>query len=684
MKATDLAVGFVERVNEHGDITTWLRLINQGEHTLDHNWRLYFSLGVTPTAEETRVNQVLIDGRYGYLEPTASMPAIGPHEDVLLHIEPWLFSGMTLIKRQGFHLARLEDEQETLLGTPGLVEPELQPLTKPRTPGLQVLSPQARIHKQKTLAPQGAPTEIIPAVKEYVMTGEELTFAGLCVISDEPLSGVTAFNHYLQRQGVFDKSMTVRVSVDPEQVSDYELDSDASGVEISARDEHGCYHGLQTLRQLLKISHQQCVMPRLHISDTADFAHRGLSLDIARHFASLRSMKKLLDAMSSYKMNRLHLGICNDEGWRLEIPALPALTEIGGRRAFHHKNRDGTARALVPAWGDDHHEQFDYLQTNEFIELLQYAQSRHIEIIPELNLPGHANALLRSLEATGQWQLTDPLDQSVYRSAQGHTANVVNVAMEDTYRVAGTIISAIHDMFQAAGVPLRTLHLGGDEVPAGAWLKSPACHALPDWDSEWDINKPEDADRATHMLMNYHYRRITELARSIVPDIETGFWHEMAAHGDQRSYYNVWLTEGGDRSALTEMLSKGQSIVISNASYLYLDMPYAMDANEPGLPWASYVDTEAIYRFDPLACWDISPAEAHLVQGIQAQLWSETVRTPAELDYYLFPRLLAVAERAWNHKPAPGQWSRFANALRQRELSHLEDLGIAYRLFDPE
>ena len=336
--------------------------------------------------------------------------------------------------------------------------------------------------------------------------------------------------------------------------------------------------------------------------------------------------------------------------------------------------------------GHTHHDYEGFISRNEFIDLLQHAKKHHVEVILELNLPGHANAIIQSLSQADPWKLTDPEDTSEYKSAQGYTGNVINVGMIDNYRLAKVILEEIKTMYDAAELPMSRIHFGGDEVPEGAWLNSPACRRLPVWNPAWDVEKPVQAKEATQALMAYHYDQLTGIAEQVSPGIQTGFWHEMSASGsgNTNSYYNAWLTADANTNVIDSLLDRGQNLVISNASFLYLDMPYAMHPDEPGLPWASYVNTKSIYNFDPLDCWALTANQSDQVLGIQAQLWSETVFTTELMDYYTFPRLLAVAERAWNKRPVQDHWPRFRHALTTRELPHLGRLGVKYRSADPE
>ena len=678
MEATDLSIGVIEEPGSNGSVTTYLELTNNGAATLARKWRLYFSLGVTPTADETMVTQVLLDGRYGYLEPGPDWQDLAPASSCRINIENWLFSGMTLVARQGFHLAELNDSgEETLLGAPTLRPPELVALTAPRNPWVSARPP------GPMRVPAGNANEIIPAVKQCQTSSDHIFYPGLYV-TDNLLPGETKIlEDLLDQYGIHTKTgAEINLSIDSsmDQYS-YRLLTDERVIHIVGGNEAAIFYGIQTLRQLMRVDGASCILPKLQITDSPDFEHRGFFLDIARHFQSVEQIKKVIQAMAAYKMNRLQLGISNDEGWRLEIPSVPDLTRIGSRRSYHRFDEQGNPRALYPAWGDDHRDVEGYINANEYVALLKFANFYHVEIIPEFNLPGHANALLRSLDESPEWNLVDSSDTSSHRSAQGYSHNVVNVGLEDTYRLVKAVLQDIQSFYDAAGVRLAHIHFGGDEVPNGAWLHSPACRQLSVWNQDWNVEKYEDAETATQVLMSYHYNRITAIAEEVSPEIQIGFWHEMSPSGTDKSYYNAWITEKGNLDLVEDLLRRNHPLVISNASYLYLDMPYEMAADEPGLPWAGYINTETIYHFDPADSWKIPDHQHHLVLGIQAQLWTETVFTPELMDYYVFPRLLAVAERAWNRSPNRERWPDFVAALESRELGFLEQLGVNFRPF---
>lgn len=695
MKAADFAVTIVESENDEGTITTCLKIHNIGEDIVGNNWRLYFSLGLTPLAGETRVRQMLIDGRYGYLEPGDDWDDLRPGSSISVSVENWLFSGMPLCAEQGFHLTEFKagSNEELLLGAPTLPEPELIPLKRLRNEWIRGLSPSADVdpqtpeylfEKNNAARDGGDGLTIVPAVKQWHTTGDPIACSGFR-LDDNTVEGIDI--SHLPDQPGFLSADGIPINLDLDQRLDpdsYELITSSDRVTVSGGSRSAIYHGLHTFRQLLETSDDDWSLPAVSIADRPDFPHRAFYLDIARHFQSAEQIKKTIVAMAAYKMNRLQLGISNDEGWRLEINSMPELTEVGGRRSFYTAGKHGEVRALVPAWGDNHEDYSWFLTQAEFVDILEYAAKHHVEVIVELNLPGHANAIIKSMQASGRFQVVDQNDQSTHRSAQGYTNNVVNVALPETYEFVAVVLKELEALYDKASVSFHRIHFGGDETPFGAWLRSPACREAAVWDQSWDVDKEEDATAATHALMAHHAREITRVAKAISPGIEIGFWHEMSRHlSSGRCYFNGWTTEAGDRNVIDDILDRNQSLVISNASFLYLDMPYGLHAEEPGLPWAAYIDTEMIYKFDPLNTWAISNDKASQVKGLQAQLWGETVYSPELMDFYTFPRLLAVAERCWNKTPDMDNWQGFAGALGKRELSYLDALGIAFRVPPP-
>ena len=694
--ASDISLQVVERKamrpSGRSSIDACLRITNNSEESLDQGWRLYYSLGLTPRAEEQRVQQVSVEGRYGYLAPTESWKPLAPGEAIDIPIENWLFNGMPLRSQQGFHFVFAsagDNRPEPAL--PVTLAPSLLPIETLPNSWITDMSPSCdvapdtasdRWRRQSAIDASAAPQVIIPMPAEPQIETARVKGSGLNPSDQNLLSSLAAF---FTPDGI-PVQVQIETSKRPEA---YRLQITTESINITAGSGAGVFYAAQSLRQLIDSANsggsEGISVPCGDIIDSPAFTHRGLFLDLARHAVSPAAIRQVIRAMSAYKMNVLQLGISNDEGFRLEIPGIPELTHVAARRSFHANSEDGRPRALYPAWGDGPEETQGFLSGEEFVQLLRLAAEHHVNIILELNLPGHANAMIRAMAASGRYQVLDPEDKSIHRSAQGYTHNVMNVCLPGTYALAADILETIAGYYRQAGVPLRALHLGGDEVPAGAWLDSPVVRQSSIWNTRWQLDNEADRAAATQALSQHYASEITKLAAAIMPGVKLGFWHEMspALPADADTYVTGWTTETGDRDLVEAVLDRGQRLVIANASFLYLDMPYTLSSEEPGLPWAAYIDESLIYHFSPLANWAITEGQRDQVLGLQAQLWSETIYSEERMFYHLFPRLLSVAERAWATENSTRNWSGFASALGKRELSYLESLNIPFRVPPP-
>ena len=261
----------------------------------------------------------------------------------------------------------------------------------------------------------------------------------------------------------------------------YELVIDpTSGIRIVGASSAGVFHGLQSLRNLLPAPSpsQGLTLPAIRVVDAPRFGYRGFMLDVARNFQPKASVLRVLDLMARYKLNVFHMHLTDDEGWRIEIAGLPELTAIGARRGHTLDSK----QFLQPAWGSggqtDQSWGSGFFSRADYIEIVRYAAARHIEVIPEIEMPGHARAAVKAMAGNAQYQLTDPNDRSTYRSVQGYPDNVMDPALESTYRFIDKVVGDLVAMHREAGAPLKNIHMGGDEVPNGVWVGSPAVQAL--------------------------------------------------------------------------------------------------------------------------------------------------------------------------------------------------------------
>lgn len=500
----------------------------------------------------------------------------------------------------------------------------------------------------------------------------------------------------------------------------YELTIQPDGsMRIIGSDQQGLLYGAQSLVQYLTIAqaNQWPLLP-LSIQDYPRYDYRGVHLDVARNFQSAEQVKLLLSVMGAYKLNKLHFHLTDDEGWRIEIPELPELTNIGAYRGHTLDERDH----LFPAYGSGPDPKNTesagngFYTQEEYADILVHAQKLGIEVIPEIDLPGHARAAIvamkRRAEQTGDasYLLHDPEDASEYVSVQNYTDNVICPCQESTYTFIETVVRNILGIYKSVGVPLSTLHIGGDEVPGGVWEKSPACAQLiaakPSVKNVIDLNY-YFVGRMKEMLDRYGLNTAgwEEIALERVPNENGGLSynpHPDFKGGSVIPY--VWNNLWGNQDLGNRLANSGYPVVLCGVTNLYLDMAYNKDPQEPGLTWGGFVNTQRVFSFapeevffstieDPLGnpfnrasfYTEMEPLEISSrknILGIQGQLWSETLMYLERLSYFYFPKLLGLAERAWAAKPEweiqkddallAQDWEIFANTIGKGQLDYMD------------
>ncbi|MDH5598474.1 MAG: family 20 glycosylhydrolase, partial [Cyclobacteriaceae bacterium] len=520
----------------------------------------------------------------------------------------------------------------------------------------------------------------------------------------------------------------------------YKLTINDEGVRIAGGGSAGVFYGVQSFISLFSAGGKDSQsVPFVEIDDSPRFSYRGMHLDVSRNFISKEGVLKLLDLMSFYKLNKFHFHITDDEGWRIEIPGLPELTEIGSKRGHTADEKD----MLLPAYGSgpfadpavSHGN--GYYTKAEFMEILGYARDRHIEVIPEIDMPGHARAAIIAMkvryerlmaegnqEEAEKYMLHDPNDQSEYKSIQDYPDNVICVCKPSVYNFLNKVMDEVIAMYREVGAEFTTMHTGGDEVPNGVWMKSPICE---------DLVAQGKAELSKHSLSSYFLKQFKEIISS--KGLKTAGWEEIALlHGEDELVPNpefvnsnilpyawniIWGERGEDLSY--KLANAGYDVVICGASSLYFDLAYDADPKESGQAWAGLVGTREGFELEPLALFktarrnryghaldekqlqegkeSLKPGAENHILGIQGQLWSETLKGAKRLEYYMVPKIFGLSQRAWSAEPNWGSiedsearfsamdadWNRFANSIARSEFPKLDFLfdGINYRLPKP-
>ncbi|WP_299019020.1 beta-N-acetylhexosaminidase [uncultured Photobacterium sp.] len=431
----------------------------------------------------------------------------------------------------------------------------------------------------------------------------------------------------------------------------YHLLIEPDHIWLQAGSSSGFVHATASLLQLIPTSpshqvHAAYTLPMVEIQDQPHYSYRGMMLDCARHFHPVKRIKFLLDQLARYKFNTFHWHLTDDEGWRIEIDAFPELTNIGAWR--------GPNEAIKPQFTTISQRYGGYYSKQEVRELIDYANVRGITIIPEIDIPGHCRAAIKSLPDL----LIDPDDHSKYLSIQGYPDNILSPALPGTYHFISKVLEEICELF-----PAPYIHIGGDEVPQGVWSDSKACQAMMTQHSYQD-----------HRELQGHILRFAEEFLQAKGRRMMG-WEE-ATLGNKLSKNALifsWLSE----EAGITCAKAGHDVIMQPAQYTYLDLAQGYSADEPGVDWAGKLPLDTVYSYQPFSALEHNdPAHQHIL-GIQTALWCELINSQSRFEFMLYPRLLAIAELCWS-QPKKRNWKDFKARLHG-QLKYLDKAGINYR-----
>jgi len=746
------------------DKTCIFRIENKGYTPISPGWKLFFNQFPTsfnvPDSAQDLYDIRLVNGDLYQLVALDSFPEIAPGEvQELKYRWPVRMFKQSHAPHGVFFVDRNENTHEV---TDFKLEPTPTGMTFETSHGAEPIQiTPAKRYLQNLAVKDVAITELAPIIptpksisyrnSTYVLVaGADIQYDGGLKVEAELLA--ETLDKVLQSPvkistNKFDGTPNILLQLDvsgrlnnPEA---YELSITDAGITIISSDRSGIFYGIQSLKALIPpsfygVPSNEIRFPTLLIKDEPRFAYRGQLIDVARNFQSVHTIKKIIDLLAFYKLNRLHFHLTDDEGWRLQIPGLPELTEVGAKRGYTADNT-----SLPPAYGSgatsdpNKGSGTGFYSREEFIDILKYAADRHVNIIPEINGPGHARAAIKAMDVRYErlmkegreadaraYLLRDLNDKSKYTSAQNYNDNVLCVCQEYTYTFLEKVISEVVSMYQEAQAPLQIIHTGGDEVPNGAWTGSPECDRF--IRDETNINSVAD-------LHPYFISRYLDIARKY--NTKIGGWEEITlrsgidGHKPNTDFIGkgvvsyAWnaIIGGGGEDMAYQLANAGYEVVMCNASNLYFDLAYNYEPEEAGLNWAGYVDTKNAFELTPynlfLTVFEddegneldgmklarekiaLKPDAEKNMLGIQGQLWAEAIKSEQMLEYALLPKLYGLAERAWGVKPiwanktsrqeikdaVDDEWTKFANRVGKIELPRLDYLneGYLYRISPP-
>lgn len=411
----------------------------------------------------------------------------------------------------------------------------------------------------------------------------------------------------------------------------YHLSVKAEGIRIEASDAAGLYYALLSLEQLscvellagVKVKNWDRSFPCVEIEDTPRFGWRGFMLDEGRHFYGKDEVKKIIDAMARYKMNRFHWHLTEDQGWRIEIKKYPKLTDVGAWR-----------ESRVLAYGEvkpDGKRYGGFYTQEDIKEVVAYAKERFIEIIPEIDIPGHSQAAVASYP---EFLACDPEKKHEVWLWQGISTDVINVANPKAVEFAKDVIDELTELF-----PFGYIHLGGDECPVNKWQKNKECQELLQ-----KIGSENYRDLQIHFykqLKDHIAQKPADKQRKLI------FWNEVL-HGNTKPLGEditimAWI--GADQAALSAA-KRGMNTILTPQIPYYINRRQSKLETEPRSQGWGTETVEAVYNYIPMKGAETTELQNRYM-GVQANFWTEWVEEASIVQYLMFPRLAAVAEAGW-------------------------------------
>lgn len=451
----------------------------------------------------------------------------------------------------------------------------------------------------------------------------------------------------------------------------YKLTVNEAGIKIEAADSTGFFYAIQTLKQLMPHAIYNrsgastaidWTVPCVEIADQPQLGHRGYMLDVARHFFSKTEVKRILDIMATYKMNRFHWHLTDDQGWRIDIPEYPKLAQVGAVRKGSFVNAGGSSKFF----DDTEYGRGMYYTLDDLREIVAYAKNLNIEIIPEIDLPGH---MVAAVAAYPEFSC-DPTKKYEVRIDGGISKDVLNIGKDETIDFLKCVLGHMAEIF-----PYKYIHLGGDECPTDQWSHNADC-----------LKRVKDEGLAgVNELQSWLVEKLgLYLKEKYNKDIIC--WDELLAHWKSDNTVKPVIMAWNHINKSKEAADKGFKSIVVPYQSLYFDMMQVplseVDVNEKyqggwGDNWVNSVET--VYGVNPVA--SLSGKEDFCL-GVQGNMWTETCNDSVEVEYQLLPRMLALSETGWLPAAKKDFASFYMRLQKNRDILDAKGLTYATHYFD--
>ncbi|RYC50678.1 beta-N-acetylhexosaminidase [Flagellimonas olearia] len=456
----------------------------------------------------------------------------------------------------------------------------------------------------------------------------------------------------------------------------YTLDVTPDQINISGKNAKGVFYGIQSLVQLISLPEEgssitDVTVPAVSIKDQPRFIYRGMHLDVARHFFDVDFVKKYIDMIAMHKMNTFHWHLTEDQGWRIEIKKYPELTKVGAYR-------NGTITGHYPGETNDNERYGGFYTQDDIKEVLAYAQKRHVEVIPEIELPGHSQAAIASYpylscfpeeptevpnglmsEASKEQQKNG--QPKVVQESWGVYNDVYCAGKEETFAFLEGVLDEVTALF-----PSKYIHIGGDECPKKNWERCPNCQK----------RIKEEGLEDEHALQSYFVTRMEKYLNSKGKQIIG--WDEileggLAPNATVMSWRGV---KGGIEAA-----KQDHNVIMTPNSHCYFDHYQSKDTDNEPLSIGGFLPVEKVYSYEPVP-EELSADQQHYILGAQGNIWSEYIPTDEHMEYMALPRATALSEVVWSQKEDK-DFEDFKSRLNHmRKLYETKGYNYAKHVFD--